>query len=148
MSSDNPPRSEIILYQTDDGRTRVQCRFEEDTLWLSQKLMAELFQRDVRTINGHLQTIFTEGELSEDSVIRNFRITAADGKQYDTQHYSLEAILAVGYRVKSQRGDANGWGDHVPNVYRPVWGYGSIYGAARGLTPTATMYRRFAAMLD
>lgn len=104
MSSEQPPRSEIILYQTDDGRTRVQCRFDENSLWLTQKLIAELFQRDVRTINGHLKNIFEEGELDSTSVIRSFRITAADGKHYETQHYRLEAILAVGYRVKSQRG--------------------------------------------
>ena len=96
--------SELILYQTEDGRTRIQCRFENETLWLTQKLMAELFQKDVRTINEHLQNVFTEGELAEEAVIRRFRITAADGKSYETQHYNLEAIIAVGYRVKSRRG--------------------------------------------
>ena len=102
--ADELPQSEMILYQTDDGRTRIQCRFENESLWLTQKLMAELFQKDVRTINEHIQNVFAEAELSPDSVIRKFRITAADGKTYDTQHYSLEMILAVGYRVKSQRG--------------------------------------------
>lgn len=101
---DETPRSEIILYQTEDGRTRVQCRFENETIWLTQKLMAELFQKDVRTINEHIQTIFSEGELSSEAVIRKFRITASDGKSYDTQHYRLEMILAVGYRVNSPRG--------------------------------------------
>lgn len=102
--ADETPQSEMILYQTEDGRTRIQCRFENESLWLTQKLMAELFQKDVRTINEHIQNVLAEAELSADSVIRKFRITAADGKSYDTQHYSLEMILAVGYRVKSQRG--------------------------------------------
>jgi len=101
---DQPRQSSIILYQTEDGRTRIQCRFEDDTIWLTQKLMAELFRKDVRTINEHIQNIFAEGELPADSVIRKFRITAADGKSYQTQHYNLEVVIAVGYRVKSPRG--------------------------------------------
>ncbi len=104
MSDEPLPNSEIILYQTEDGRTRIQCRFENETVWLTQKLMAELFGKDVRTINEHIQNVFVEGELVADSVIRKFRITAADGKSYETQHYNLEVIIAVGYRVKSPRG--------------------------------------------
>ena len=104
MSDEPLPQSEIILYQTEDGRTRIQCRFENETVWLTQKLMAELFGKDVRTINEHIQNVFVEGELVADSVIRKFRITAADGKSYETQHYNLEVIIAVGYRVKSPRG--------------------------------------------
>lgn len=102
--TDETPKSEIILYQTDDGQTRIHCRFENETIWLTQKLMAELFQKDVRTINEHIQTIIADNELSMNSVIRKFRITAADGKSYEIQHYSLEMILAVGYRVRSPRG--------------------------------------------
>lgn len=104
MSDEPLPQSEILLYQTEDGRTRVQCRFENQTVWLSQKLLAELFDKDVRTINEHIQNIFEEGELVRDSVIRKFRITAADGKNYETQHYNLDVIISVGYRVKSLRG--------------------------------------------
>jgi hypothetical protein len=104
MSDEPLPQSEIILYQTEDGRTRIQCRFEGETIWLTQKQMAELFQKDVRTINEHIQNVFEEGELPSDSVIRKFRITAADGKTYETQHYNLDVIISVGYRVKSQRG--------------------------------------------
>ena len=100
----NPNYSEIVLYQAEDGRTRIQVRLEDETVWLTQKLMAELFQKDVRTINEHIRNIFAEGELSPESVIRNFRITAADGKAYDTQHYNLDVIISVGYRVKSHRG--------------------------------------------
>ena len=88
----SPVNSSIVLYQTEDGRTRIQCRFENETIWLTQKLMAELFQKDVRTINEHIQTIIADEELSPDSVIRKFRITAADGKNDETQHYSLEMI--------------------------------------------------------
>jgi hypothetical protein len=95
---------EFLLYQTEDGKTHVQARFEGETAWLSQKAMAELFQKDVRTISEHIRNIFEEGELQPDPVIRNFRITAADHKQYDTQHYNLDVIISVGYRVKSLRG--------------------------------------------
>jgi hypothetical protein len=104
MSDEQLPNSEIILYQTEDGRTRIQCRFENETVWLTQKLLAELFGKDVRTINEHIQNVLAEGELVADSVIRKFRITASDGKSYETQHYNLEVIIAVGYRVKSPRG--------------------------------------------
>jgi hypothetical protein len=104
MSDEPLPQSEIILYQTEDGGTRVQVRLQDETVWLTQKLLAELFGKDVRTINEHIQNIFQEGELAEDSVVRKFRITAADGKSYATQHYNLDVIISVGYRVKSLRG--------------------------------------------
>jgi hypothetical protein len=86
MNDHKEPRSSIILYQTEDGRTRIQCRFEAETIWLTQKLMAELFKKDVRIINEHIQNIFAEGELAGESVIRKFRITAADAiaeQEYD-----------------------------------------------------------------
>jgi hypothetical protein len=101
---DQPIKSEIILYQTEDGTTRIDVRLEGETVWLTQKIMADLFQKDVRTINEHIQNIFAEKELDPDSVIRKFRITAADGKSYETQHYNLDVIISVGYRVKSHRG--------------------------------------------
>lgn len=99
-----PPGGEFLFYQSDDGRIRLQVRLEDESVWLTQKLMAELFQKDVRTVNEHIQNIFEEGELAADSVIRKFRITAADGKNYETAHYNLDVIISVGYRVKSQRG--------------------------------------------
>ena len=71
---------EFLLYQTEDGRTRLSVRLQEETVWLTQKLMADLFQKDVRTINEHIQNIFEEGELTQEAVIRKFRITASDGK--------------------------------------------------------------------
>jgi hypothetical protein len=103
--ADNPQtRSELVLYQAEDGRTRIEVRLENETVWLTQKQMADLFQKDVRTINDHILNIFDEGELAPDSVIRKYRITAADGKSYETQHYNLDVIISVGYRVKSLRG--------------------------------------------
>jgi hypothetical protein len=81
-----PEPAEILLYQTEDGKTRLEVRLQEETIWLTQKGMAELFQKNVRTINEHIQNIFAEGELAPESVIRKFRITADDGKmeaEYD-----------------------------------------------------------------
>ncbi len=98
------PMGEIILYHAEDGSSRIEVRLEGETVWLPQKAMAELFQKDVRTISEHIRNLFEEGELEEKAVIRNYRITAADGKQYDTQHYNLDVIISVGYRVKSLRG--------------------------------------------
>jgi len=89
-----PVASEFLLCQTEDGQTRLEVRLQEDTVWLTQKRMAELFQKSVRTINEHIQNIFEEGELSPESVIRNFRITAEDGKQYNTQHNNLQRAHA------------------------------------------------------
>jgi hypothetical protein len=102
-----PTPSELILYQTEDGATRIQCRFDGDTLWLSQALIAELFQKDVRTINEHLLNIFDEGEVDQAATVRKFRIVRTEGKREvsrEIEHYSLPAILAVGFRVRSQRG--------------------------------------------
>jgi hypothetical protein len=98
------PGGEFILYTTDDGNSKVECRFENETLWLSQALMGELFGRSKKTISEHLKNLFDEEELEPNSVVRNFRTTASDGKSYDVQYYNLEAILAVGFRVKSPRG--------------------------------------------
>jgi len=98
------PTGNLIIYQTEDGRAQVECRLVDETLWLSQAVMGELFDRTKKTISEHLQNLFSEGELNENSVVRNFRTTAADGKSYDVAHYNLEAILAVGFRVKSPRG--------------------------------------------
>lgn len=108
MSDTAPtPGAEFLLYETEDGRTRVECRFVDDSLWLSQALMADLFQVSVPTINEHLKTLFVDGEIQEEATIRKFRIVRQEGvRQVNRQidHYSLEAILAVGYRVRSPRG--------------------------------------------
>ena len=107
MSDSEQPQSSLILYQTEDGRTRIQCRFENETIWLSQALIAELFQVAVSTVNEHLKGIFAEGELAPEATIRKFRIVRPEGARQvtrDIEHYSLTAILAVGYRVRSHRG--------------------------------------------
>jgi len=96
--------NKIILYKTEDGKTEVEVNLEGETVWLSQKKMAKLFGKDVRTINEHIQNVFEDGELEPNSVIRNFRITASDDKKYETMHYDLNVIISVGYRVKSLRG--------------------------------------------
>ena len=103
--ADNPtPREgEIIFYTTPEGVTKVEVVYQDETFWLSQRRMAELFDVDVRTISEHLQRIFSNSELKEESVIRKFRITATDGKKYLTNLYSLDAIISVGYRVSSVR---------------------------------------------
>ena len=98
------PTGNLIIYQTEDGRALVECRLVDETIWLSQSLIGELFDRSKKTISEHFQNLFEEAELDEKSVVRNFRTTAADGKSYDVAHYNLEAILAVGFRVKSPRG--------------------------------------------
>ncbi len=98
------PGGEFVLYQTEDGQNRIQCQLVDGTIWLSQMQMGELFQRSKKTISEHLQNIFEEGELAEAAVVRNFRTTAADDKLYDVAHYNLEAVIAVGMRVKSVRG--------------------------------------------
>jgi hypothetical protein len=95
---------EFLLYETEDGRARVECRFVESSLWLSQAAMADLFQTTKQNIAKHLKAIFSEGELAQDSVVNQWLTTAADGKSYRVSHYNLDAILAVGYRVRSARG--------------------------------------------
>lgn len=94
---------DFLLYSTPNGEVRLEVFIQEETLWLTQKMMAELFDVDVRTINEHLQNIFKSNELSENSVIRKIRTTATDEKKYLTNFYNLDAIIAVGYRVNSVR---------------------------------------------
>lgn len=95
---------EIIIYQTEDGLTKINVNMQDETVWLSLDQMAELFQRDKSTISRHIKKIFEEGELQQDSVVANFATTAADGKVYKVGYYNLDVIISVGYRVKSQRG--------------------------------------------
>jgi len=101
------PQGEFVLFTSADGQARVECRFESDTLWLSQAVMAELYDKDVRTINEHLVNIYNEGELVQNATIRKFRIVRFEGTRQvsrEIDHYNIDAILAVGYRVRSQRG--------------------------------------------
>lgn len=95
--------NKFILYSTSSGDVRVDVYFEDETLWLTQKAMAELFGVTKSTISEHLSNIFNELELDENSVVRKFRTTASDGKNYNTNYYNLDAIISVGYRVNSSK---------------------------------------------
>lgn len=97
-------KSNILMYTTEDGVTKVEVTFDNDTVWLSLDQIAELFQRNKSTISRHIKNIFSEGELSRDSVVANFATTGADGKRYHVDFYNLDVIISVGYRVKSLRG--------------------------------------------
>ena len=96
--------SEILFYQTEDGRNRIEVRLEDNTVWLSQSLMTELFQTTKQNISLHIKNIFEEGELDPDSVVKEYLTTAADRKSYSTYYYNLDVVISVGYRVKSHRG--------------------------------------------
>lgn len=98
------PNSNILMYTTEDGLTKIEATFENDTVWLSLDQMAELFQRDKSTISRHIKKIFEERELNKFSVVANFATTASDGKTYHVDYYNLDVIISVGYRVKSLRG--------------------------------------------
>jgi hypothetical protein len=105
--SDSLPNSEIILYQTEDGRTRIQCRFENETIWLTQAQMAELFQTTTQNVTIHLRAIFAEGELVEAATCKDYLQVRTEGGREVSRllhHYRLDAILAVGFRVRSHRG--------------------------------------------
>jgi hypothetical protein len=95
--------AEYLTFVAASGQGGVEAVFIDGTVWLTQKMMGQLYNVNVRTVSEHLKKIFVDTELQEDSVIRKFRITAADGKSYDTQHYNLAAIIAVGYKVNSER---------------------------------------------
>ena len=95
--------AEFLIFTSQAGEQSIEARYEDETLWLSQKLMAELFGVDVRTVSEHLKNIFASQELAQEAVIRKFRITANDGKNYQTQFYNLDAIISVGYRINSIR---------------------------------------------
>jgi hypothetical protein len=107
VSEEPLPRSELILYQTEDGQTRIQCRLEDETLWLTQAQMAELFQVTPQNVTLHLKAIFEEGELSEAATCKDYlQVRGEGGREVSRKlrHYRLEAILAVGFRVRSHRG--------------------------------------------
>lgn len=95
--------AEFLIFTRQAGEPGIHVRHEDETIWLTQKLVAELFGVTVPTVNEHLKNIFDSGELDEPAVVRIFRTTAADGKNYQTQHYNLDAIISVGYRVNSVR---------------------------------------------
>jgi len=97
----NIVENEIIIYQTEDGHTKIDVKLEGETVWLTQAQLCELYQTSKSNISKHIKHIFEEGELEENAVVRKFRTTAADGKNYNTIHYDLNMIISLGYRVKS-----------------------------------------------
>ncbi|MFW0695928.1 virulence RhuM family protein [Aliarcobacter butzleri] len=96
--------TDILIYKSQDGKTNLDIKLEDETLWLSQKQLAEVFGKSIKTINEHIINIFEEQELDENSVIRNYRTTANDGKNYDVKHYNLDMVIALGFRVRSSNG--------------------------------------------
>ncbi len=99
-----PSKGQILVYQAKDDSIKLDVRLENETVWLTQDHMADLFGRSKKTISEHIRNIFKEGELDKNSVVRNFQTTASDGKNYDVRYYNLDVIISVGYRVKSQQG--------------------------------------------
>ena len=94
-------KSQIIIYRAADGQTKIDVRFDGETVWLTQNALAELFQTTKQNISQHIKNIFEDGELQPHSVVKDFLTTAADGKAYETNYYNLDLIISVGYRVKS-----------------------------------------------
>ena len=103
---DTVPNGEMIIYENSDGKTIIDVRFDEDTLWLTQMQMADLFGVQKAAISKHLKNIFESEELIENAVVSILETTAADGKNYPTKYYNLDAVIAVGYRVNSKRATA------------------------------------------
>ncbi|MFZ4580940.1 MAG: virulence RhuM family protein, partial [Myxococcota bacterium] len=99
-----PPAGTLLLYQTKDGRTRIDVVLRDETVWLSLNQLTDLFQRDKSVISRHIKNVFEEGELAPEAAVAFFATTAADGKTYRVEHFNLDVIISVGYRVKSQQG--------------------------------------------
>lgn len=97
----NTNSGEIIIYQTEDGLTKIDVKLEEETIWLTQEQLVSLYQTSKSNVSEHIKNIFDEGELDKDSVVRKFRTTASDGKNYNVLHYNLDMIISLGYRIKS-----------------------------------------------
>ncbi len=101
--ADKNTSSELLFYSSEDGKSKIEVRLENETVWLSQMQMVELFQTTKQNVSLHIQNVFTEGELDANSVVKDYLTTASDGKKYRTKHYNLDVIISVGYRVKSHR---------------------------------------------
>ena len=104
MKNNVKSNGDVIIYQSEDGATKINVNLQDETVWLSIDQMSDLFQRDKSTISRHIKNIFIEGELQSNSVVAKFATTAADGKTYKVDYYNLDVIISVGYRVKSIRG--------------------------------------------
>jgi hypothetical protein len=103
-SAPSPPRGQFLVYRTEDGKLKIDVRFDGETVWLTQQQMAELFQTTKQNVSLHIRHVFSEGELAESSVVKDYLTTAADGKNYATKYYNLDVSISIGYRVKSLRG--------------------------------------------
>ena len=95
-------KSEIVIFKTSDEKVSIDVRFEGETVWLTQAQLVDLYGSSKANVSEHIKHIFEEGEFEEDAVVRNFRITAADGKSYQTKYYNLDMIISLGYRIKSK----------------------------------------------
>ena len=98
---ENKNNGEIVIYQSEDGLTHIDVKLEDETIWLTQEQLVNLYQTSKANVSEHIKNIFEEGELDRDSVVRNFRTTASDGKNYNVYHYNLDMIISLGYRIKS-----------------------------------------------
>ena len=101
LSMDQQTNGNIVIYQSEDGKTHLEVKYEQESLWLSQQQICDLYQTSKSNVSEHIKHIFEDGELKEDAVVRKFRTTAADGKIYNVAYYNLDMILSVGYRVRS-----------------------------------------------
>ncbi|MBX2959153.1 MAG: virulence RhuM family protein [Flavobacteriales bacterium] len=97
-------KDQILIYKASDGETQIDVQLQNETIWLNRQQLSILFDRDIKTIGKHLNNVFKEGELEQKTVVAKFATTAKDGKSYETEHYNLDVIISVGYRVKSKRG--------------------------------------------
>ena len=110
--------NEIVLFETEDAKVKLTVPIQEDTVWLTQAQMTELFDTSKQNVSLHINNCFKEGELDKDSVVKDFLTTASDGKNYKTKYYNLDVIISVGYRVKSQRGiEFRRWANKVLKDY-------------------------------
>ena len=114
--------ADFLMFALDGQGEGIQVVVEDETVWLTQKAMATLFDCSVANINQHLKSVFDSGELAEGSVIKDFLITAADGKNYKTKHYNLDAVISVGYRINSMRTTQfRKWATGAPTTGSPTW---------------------------
>ena len=107
------PGGEILVYTAEDGSSRIRVLLEDETVWLTQMMLAALYETTKQNISLHIRNILSEGELDESAVVKDYLTTASDGKQYRVKHYNLDMIIAVGYRVRSPRGTQQGTADSI-----------------------------------
>ena len=143
---------EILIYQTDDGQTNIEVKIEDDTVWLTQQQLTELYQCSKSNISEHIKHIFEEGELDKDSVVRKFRTTAADGKNYNTTHYNLDMIIALldfaeRQAEKEQPMTMNDWANYLDRILTSTGKQllldGGLVSHQEAMDHAATEYRKY-----